>query len=555
MSSNDELTVSDAQQAKHGYADETDIAKRKFGLDTPEANENPVAEEPEVPGERPEMTVALSSKVEDQEELLKAARFGDEETTTAEDEIETVEMRGSRQQTTSSRRDYDWSWSPKDRDVESETKPDEEVAESLGVADLPEADQSEKAEIPTRTDRREGETLAMYEERHGEEAVDEKLATKARAMAEEEPAPVEQASPTHSISDEVKYDGGWARTIEEMSDDDEGGLSPSRQRAEEARQAAAEVSIANETAPEPESEMAGRVDRELMDFDERAKLAAGLEPDESWSPKERIGEEIVDLGQYVEDVAEETRLTPGQALTLLCKERLKAGSAAEAAMNAIDVAASYFRVAPEEVPTISPRQWTATVEAEVKHLFTPWNESEYQVALLECVRSGHTVRFVVHEKTRDSRAWNEWAGDVVTDLREGDVVRVVDAKVHRGTKANSVKLHADQWTVIRRIEDGGGKHVTRHKPRERTIEHTERDLPDSLDEPAMKQQGAYHRNKSTLDERRAASPNGAETESNLPTREDADPTLVEWRYPAYLVPEKHRDWYKIEETDTNKAEA
>ena len=495
------VTLTDANTAKSGYADESDIAKRKFDLDTPEANENPVGEERTLPNEQP--TVSLGAKIENQDELFSGSQTDDEQDFETADE--TVEMKGSNEQQFKADRDIRWVQAEKMDRGEYETKSDDEVAENMGLADLPVADQSDKEPIPEMVDRRSGESLAMMEQRIGEEADHARLADEARAIAEPTTPPVEQGGQSEAPVENVKYASGW---FDADKQSDESEMDPTRRRAESATVAAEAMA---------ESRHA--------DFDERAKLAVGFEPTESWSAKDRIGEEIIELGQHVDRVAEAAGISPGQALILLCEKRLETSSAEEAALKAVGAASSYFKDAPTPITEVHHRSLTATVEGKVTHLFDPMNANEHQVALIEDTMTGESFKFIIHERTRRSRAWTEWNGDeIVTDLREGDVVRITDGKPHyAGGGRVGVKIHASSWTVIRRKERGEGEFVSKHTPRAREIVMEDRDLPGTIEESAFKPPAAYATKKSTLDERRAKMPNEADSDTHFERRETSDP--------------------------------
>lgn len=169
---NSKVTVADAGEAKHGYAGEGDIAKRNFDLDTPEANENPVSEEPGRPSEKP--TTNLGAHV-GEDVLLELQTDDDEQEFETADE--TVEMQGSNDRTFQADRDISIRWdSPERLDRgEYDTRSAEEVAVSLGIDGLPVVDQSGLEPIPALVDRRSGETLATYEKRVGEEADHERM--------------------------------------------------------------------------------------------------------------------------------------------------------------------------------------------------------------------------------------------------------------------------------------------------------------------------------------------------------------------------------------------
>ena len=556
--SNDGLTLNDANSARTGYASEGDIAKQTYGLDTPESNENPVNEESSVPQDQ--ATMALGTQIENQEELLNAARDGDSEVTTADEDLEKwgadeeVTMEPSDNQKFKVTRDYDFSRKPKDETYsvafeacsEFAPKTDTQVAANMGLTDLPVANQEDKDPILERVDRREGEGLAGYEKRVGEEAHHEALAATARAIAEEPQSSHPEPTTDEYPVENAKYVSAWYDSDDE---EEETKVSPTRQRAESTKAAVAHSMEQPAVAPSPDADLdlPEQVNRDLMDFDERAKLAAGMEPEESWSPLERIGEEILEIQQYVNKVAEKARVSKKQALILLCKARLETGSALESGMAALEEAPNFFKVAPTPIPDIHPRANVATVDAEVTHLFTPWNNSEYQVALMEDKLSGHKFRFIIHKGARYSKTWTEYNGDVVTDIREGDTVRIIDGKPHRsGGSGANVKLHASQWTTLRILEEGDGEHVTAHSPRDRCIKPPKVTVRrDISDVSASKNHEAYHRNKSTLDGRRAKQPNSSETSSNLPRREVADPTLVTYKFPKSQVPAQYRDEYEV----------
>lgn len=508
--SSDEVTLGDANTASAGYQSEEQIAKRMFDLDTPETNENPEVRELEAP------TAPMGAHLENQEELLTAAQ-GDEgqSVETAED---TAEMQGDNTQQFKVDRDVRFT-SPERLDRgEYDTKSDEEVAENMGLDDLPVADQSDKEPIPELVDRRPKETLAAYEQRVAEETDHTRLANEARAIAEPSADPVEQGSEPSLDElpvENVKYATGWFDADSESEADS--GMSPTRERAAASRHGATAVASEPAVTPEPEHDSAGRLDRDLADFDERAKLAAGLEADESWSPVERIGEEIQALGRYVEQVAKKTNLTERRALHLLCHERLQTGSARDAALSAVQNADDYYKVAPTAVGDIEDWRQTVTVQGEVVRLFDPMNASEHQVALIEDVATGESFKFIIHENTRDCRNWTEWAGDIVTDLHEGDVVRIIDGKPHRdyGARGADKKVHACQWTLIQRLEAGTGEYVSRHSPRSRVIEASEFSEDVTAEGAAQKSRKAYNLNESTLDERRASKPNGAAQDTDF----------------------------------------
>jgi hypothetical protein len=166
----------------------------------------------------------------------------------------------------------------------------------------------------------------------------------------------------------------------------------------------------------------------------------------------------------VEDVAEKCLLTEKQALILLAETRLSASSARDAALNAVGKAADYFKTAPEPVSDVSPRDYNATVQGTVTHLYDPYNADEHQVALMECSRTGEQFKFIIHEKTRTSKAWTEWGSDeMVKDLREGDEVKLIDAKPHYPNSGKvDIKFHADSWTHIALVERGDGEYISRH---------------------------------------------------------------------------------------------
>jgi len=521
----DDVTLNDANTARAGYQSESDIAKRKYDFDTPETNENPEVKELEAP------TAPMGAHLDNQEELLTAVQT-DEEGQSVETGDDTAEMQGDNTQQFKVDRDVRFA-SPERLDRgEYDTKSDEEVAENMGLDDLPVADQSDKEPIPKLVDRRPKETLAAYEQRVAEEADHARLAEEARAIAEPSETPVEQSGKPELDDcpvENVKYATGWFDADGEADADE--GMSPTRERAAATRHGAATAA-----------------DRELEEFDERAKLAGGLEPEESWSPVERIGEEIRDLGQYVEQVAEKTAMTERRALQLLCHMRLQTGSARDAALQAVKNADDYYKVAPTSVGDIPDWKQTVTVQGEVVRLFDPMNASEYQVALVEDFQTGESFKFIIHENTRQCRNWTEWAGDIVTDLHEGDVVRIIDGKPHRdyGARGADKKVHACQWTVIQRLEAGTGAHVSRHAPRSRVIEASEFDGEVQAEGPAQKPPEAYNLNESTLDERRASKPNGAAQDTDYERRATADPTLVQWAFPQSLVPEEHAHRYQTE---------
>jgi len=208
--------------------------------------------------------------------------------------------------------------------------------------------------------------------------------------------------------------------------------------------------------------------------------------------------------------------------------REETASARKAAMRAVERAPRYFKTAPEPVTDISPRRFTATVEGVVEHLFTPWNADEYQVALIEDVHTGERFRFYIHTNARYSKAWTEYNGDeLVTDLNEGDRVRIIDGKPHYdgGGRGAGVKIHACQWTVLRRMERGDGPRVSKCQPREREI--TESAFTGAeIDEVPVKSPSAYHNQESTLNERRAKPPNSPESASDFERRETADPSEI-----------------------------
>jgi hypothetical protein len=249
----------------------------------------------------------------------------------------------------------------------------------------------------------------MYEKRVGEEVDHARMDERARVVAEPTTPPVEEGGDVECPVDDVKYAAAWFDADEEPEADE---MSPSRERAESSKVEAAAMS-----------------ETQRAEVEERAKLAAGMEPDEAWSPIERIGEEIMELGQHVDRVAAKAGITKKQALTILCEKRLETGSAAKAAMKAAADARNYFKSAPAPITEVHHRQYTTTVEGEVTHLFTPMNSNEHQVALIEDTLTGNSFKFLIHERTRRSRAWTEWNGDeIVTDLREGDVVKIIDGK-------------------------------------------------------------------------------------------------------------------------------
>ena len=525
-STDSKVTVTDANTAKTGYASESDIAKRSFDVDTPEANENPVSEEPGRPSEKP--TTNLGAHVEDQEELLMELQ-ADEDGQEFETADETVEMQGSNEQTFKASRDMSIRWeSPEHLDRgDYDTRSDEEVAASLGLSGLPVVDQSGREPIPELVDRRSGESLAMYEKRVGEEADHERMRQRALTIAETEDTDDDGSVSVEENEDlNAEYASAWMD--EQDTDEADGEFDATRERAESARAAAAKTADIPAVPPTPETETAGRLNRELADFDERAKLVAELEPDAAWSPKERLGEEILELGQYVETVAEKAHITTGEALTLLCAMREETPSARKAAMRAVERASSYFKTAPEPIDSISPRRNTATVEGVVDHLFTPWNSNEHQVALIEDVHTGEKFRFYIHTNARYSKAWTEYNGDeLTTDLNEGDHVRIIDGKPHYdgGGRGASVKIHACQWTVLRRMERGDGPRVTKDMPREREITESEFEGAE-IDEPPVKSPEAYHHQESTLNERRAKPANSPESATDFERRETADPPVT-----------------------------
>ncbi|MDT3437801.1 hypothetical protein [Haloarcula sp. 1CSR25-25] len=537
------VTITDANEARHGYADEEDIAKRQYGLDTPQPNENPVRGQAEVPSEKP--TMALGAQIENQDELM--AEVQTEEGQDFETADETVEMVGSNSASFKADRDIRWGSAEGLDRGEYETKSDAEVAENLGLAHLPEADQSDKEPIPELVDRRAGEDLAGYEKRVGEEADHARMAREARAIAEPSEATTVEESTEEPTFETAKYTAAWV--TEESRPDEEDEMSPTRQRAESTRVAADKVAAQPEVPPEPEHEQAGQLDRDLAGFEERAKLAAGLEPTEAWSPIERIGEEIIELGQSVEDIVEKVGITEKQALILLAEMRLESDSALDAAMKAVEQASSYFKVAPTPIQEVHPRQYTTTVEGTVTRLFTPMNASEYQVAHVEDRFSGEMFKFIIHERTRFSRSWTEWNGDIVTDLHEGDEIRIIDGKPHYSAgRGINTKIHASQWTVIQKRERGDGKYVSRHAPRDRVITEKDWELDGELDEPAVKSPAAYNIKQSTLDQRRAKTPNGASQDTDFERRATADPTLVQWKYPTAWIPDQHMHHYEVEES-------
>ncbi|AJF27979.1 hypothetical protein SG26_19675 (plasmid) [Haloarcula sp. CBA1115] len=92
---------------------------------------------------------------------------------------------------------------------EYETKSDAEVAESLGLAHLPEADQSDKEPIPELVDRRTGEGLAGYEKRVGEEADHTRLANETRAIVESSETTTAEASTEEPTFETTKYTAAW----------------------------------------------------------------------------------------------------------------------------------------------------------------------------------------------------------------------------------------------------------------------------------------------------------------------------------------------------------
>jgi hypothetical protein len=526
-STNSKVTVTDAGEAKHGYADESDIAKRNFDVDTPEANENPVSEKPGRPGEKP--TTKLGAHVEDQEELLMELQ-ADEDEQEFETADETVEMRGSNEATFQATRDASIRWeSPEHLDRgEYDLKTDAEVAMSLGIDGLPVADQSGREPIPELVDRRSGESLAMYEKRVGEEADHERMRQLALSFVEttDEVATDQSASVEEHSDMDAEYVSAWMDEHSESDSGADGAFDATRQRAESSRTTAAATADIPAKPPEADADIAGALSRDQMDFDERAKLAAGLEPDAAWSPKKRIGEEILELGQYVEKVAEKAHISDGQALILLCEMRLETPSAQKAAMRAVERAPSYFKDAPEPVTDISPRRNTATVEGVVDHLFTPWNANEHQVALIEDVRSGEKFRFYIHTNARFSKSWTEYNGDeIVTDLNEGDHVRIIDGKPHYegGGRGANVKIHACQWTVLHRVERGDGPRVSKFQPKEREITASEFSGAEDLEQSAFKPTEAYHHQESTLNQRRAKPANTPESATNFERRETADP--------------------------------
>lgn len=497
----DDVTLNDANTASAGYQSEAQIAKRKYELDTPEPNENPEVKELDTP------TAPMGVHIDNKDELLTNIQ-ADEDGQSVETADETAEMQGNNAQQFRTDRDIRYT-SPERADRgEYDTKSDEQVAENMGLADLPVADQSDKEPIPELVDRRPKETLAAYEKRVAEEADHTRLADEARAIAEPTEPPVEQPGEP-DLADcpvkNVKYATGWFNADSETDD----GLSPTRERAEATRHGAA--AVADQPAVTP-----GDLNRNLADFDERAKLAAGLEPDQAWSPVERIGEEIQELGQYVQKVAEKTQMTERRALHLLCHERLQTNSARDAALKAVQTASRYYKFAPTAIADIEDWERTVTVQGEVVRLFDPMNASEHQVALIEEAHTGDSFKFIIHENTRNCQNWTDWAGDIVTDLQEGDQIRIIDGKPHPdyGAQGADKKVHACQWTLIQRLEAGSGAYVSRHAPRSRVIEQADFDGDVQAEGPAQKPPEAYNINESTLDERRASKPNGAAQDTN-----------------------------------------
>lgn len=432
------VTVTEANEAKHGYAGEDDIAKRQYGLDTGEVNENPVSEEPSRPSEKP--TTQLGDQIENQNELLSSVQTEDDQEFETADE--TVEMQGGSGQEFQADRDIRWT-SPEAVDRgEYETKDDDDVATNMGLAGLPVVDQSDREPIPELVDRRAGEGLAQYEERVGKEVLEAEESERARDIAEPGTDPVEQGGETECPVEDVKYARGWFDADEKEA----GEMSPTRQRAESTK-------VQAEVAAE----------QRRTDFDQRAKLEAGMEPDAAWSPIERIGEEIIALGPHVQRVAEAASISEKQALILLAEKRLETSSADEAAMKAVGAAPQYFKTAPSPIEEVSPRGFVTTVEGEVTNLFDPMNSNEHQVALIEDAVTGQSFKFIIHQRTRDSKAWTEFHGDeLVTDLREGDTVKIIDGKPHyaNGGVGANVKVHASSWTVIQLKERGDGEYVT-----------------------------------------------------------------------------------------------
>jgi hypothetical protein len=132
-------------------------------------------------------------------------------------------------------------------------------------------------------------------------------------------------------------------------------------------------------------------------------------------------------------------------------------------MKAVGAAPRYFKSAPSPIEEVSPRGFVTTVEGKVTHLFDPMNGNEHQVALIEDAVTGQSFKFIIHQRTRQSKAWTEFHGDeLVTDLREGDVVKIIDGKPHyaNGGVGANVKVHASSWTVIQLKERGDGEYVT-----------------------------------------------------------------------------------------------
>jgi len=248
----------------------------------------------------------------------------------------------------------------------------------------------------------------------------------------------------------------------------------------------------------------------------------------------------------VDRVATTAHISKGQALTLLCAKRLETESAHEAAMQAVQDASEYFKDAPAPITSISSWSHTTTVEGVVKHLFDPQNSNEYQVALLEDVHTGQNFRFIIHTRARFSKSWTEFNGEeVVTDLYEGDRVRIIDGKPHYDSgRAADVKIHACQWTVMHKVEHGDGPHVTKFAPEGRTIERSD-PTGSEIDEAPVKSRAGYARKESDLHERRAKPANSPESATNFERRETADPLMVQWEYPASWVPEQHMQHYDV----------
>jgi hypothetical protein len=171
--------------------------------------------------------------------------------------------------------------------------------------------------------------------------------------------------------------------------------------------------------------------------------------DDPWGEltQEQVGDVNQAAQQLYDELGDEAQLSRSSMSRLLA-QRVAAGQDVFDALFALKDSILQFPDVCQPIADIDPfNQYMTTIEAEVDVLWSPKDDSQYQVGLLSD-DSGETIKFVVWQKAGNKPI-----------LHEGDVVRInrgkVNAYKHQGNWASSIAV--DSEAEIIHLEEGDGE--------------------------------------------------------------------------------------------------